>query len=201
MTESDHDLNDQIDSLIVRGDAVEMHRVVYGWIPRYHSANLQQTSWDQNLTDTFDNCWILWTDLIFKTTNLRNTVVTYVFLGIFHKWQSVEFCPMFLRKDRVDTRCLHSLLNVRRTHIIRCKKKGKLYDLDNVWKNVFETNSKCASHFATSKSLKKARGRTIQVKENDWYMLFHSRRWRPVSGSPGNTSPSSGYQNSVAFLC
>ena len=30
MTESHHDLNDEIDSLIVRGDAVEMHRVVYG---------------------------------------------------------------------------------------------------------------------------------------------------------------------------
>ena len=30
MTESYHDLNDQIDSLIVRGDAVEMYRVVYG---------------------------------------------------------------------------------------------------------------------------------------------------------------------------
>ena len=30
MTESHNHLDDQIDSLIVRGDAVEMHRVVYG---------------------------------------------------------------------------------------------------------------------------------------------------------------------------
>ena len=30
MTESHHNLDDQIDSLIARGDAVEMHGVVYG---------------------------------------------------------------------------------------------------------------------------------------------------------------------------
>jgi hypothetical protein len=42
---------------------------------------------------------------------------------------------------------------------------------------------------------------TIEIKEQNWYMRFHSWWWVPVGRCSGNARASGRYQNGITLLC